>query len=104
LWTRGSEDARFTASQTSALIVSGLVARKVRSLNLRTLSDLSLSEGTNGEGSISFGGGTRGFASIFGGSGGGWPGAEAYIGPRFDLIADARSVFDIIRKAQSSAK
>ena len=84
------------------LIITGLLGRKVKSLSLRNLSDLSLSEGADGEGSISFGGGSP-FASWFSGFGG-WPGMEAYMGPRFDLIANAKSVYNTIRDAQRTAK
>jgi len=82
------------------LIISGLFHRKVKSLSLRNLSDLSLSEGSNGEGAISFGSGAP-FSSMFAGSA--WPGMEAYMGPRFDLIPNARSVYETIRGAQRVA-
>jgi hypothetical protein len=80
------------------LIVSGLFGRKIKSLNLRSISDLSLSESANGEGAISFGGGAP-FSSMFGGFAG-WPGMEAYMGPRFELIPNAKSVYETIRGAQ----
>jgi hypothetical protein len=83
------------------LIISGLFSRRVKSLNLRTLADLSISEGSNGEGSISFGGGSP-FGSMFG-SMPGWPGSEVYVGPRFDVIPSAKAVFDIIRNAQRAS-
>jgi hypothetical protein len=83
------------------LIISGLFSRKIKSLALRTLSDLSLSEYSNGEGTISFGGGTP-FSSWFGGFSG-WPGMEAYLGPRFELISNAKSIYNVIRDAQRSA-
>jgi len=84
------------------LIISGLMMRKVKSLDLRSLSDLSISEGKKGDGTISFGGGSP-FGWMFGGMAG-WPGSEAYLGPRFDLLADAKSVFEMIRKAQRASK
>jgi hypothetical protein len=80
------------------IIVTGVLNRSVKSLNLRTLSDISLTEGKNDEGSISFGGGSQ-FYSRFGGISG-WPGMNAQMGPRFDLIAGARTAYDIIRNAQ----
>src|SRR3989442_824084 len=83
------------------LIVSGLFNRKVKSLNMRTLSDLSLSQSSSGEGSISFGSGFP-FGSWFGGFSS-WPGMEAYLGPRFELIPNAKGVYEIIRNAQRSA-
>lgn len=83
------------------IIVSGLLSRKVKSLNLRTLADLSLTQTKNGEGSISFGSGSP-FGSMFG-SFAGWPGMEAYLGPRFDMIANVKTVYETIRTAQRAA-
>jgi len=83
------------------LIVSGLLSRKVTSLNLRTISDLSLTEGKGNEGTISFGGGSS-FSSMWGGFSG-WPGMGARLGPRFEMIAGAQSVFETIRAAQRAA-
>ncbi len=83
------------------IIVSGLFSRGVKSLNLRTLSDLSLSECSSNYGSIFFGGGStfsfmfRGFSS--------WPGMGSQLGPHFDQIEGARSVYETIRNAQQAA-
>jgi hypothetical protein len=92
----------YGVTNESVLIVSGLFTRKVKSLALRTLSDLAVSEQASGEGTISFGGGAP-FASWFGGFGA-WPGMEAYLGPRFEMIPNAKSVYNTIRDAQRSAK
>jgi len=83
------------------LIVSGLFRRNVKSLNLCNLSGLSLSESSNGEGAISFGGGSP-FSSVFGGFSG-WPGMDAYLGPRFDLVQNAKAVYETIRGAQRAS-
>ena len=96
------ERTLYGVTNERVLIVSGLFSRKIKSLSLRNLSDLSLSEESNGEGSISFGGGAP-FSSWFGGFAG-WPGMEAYIGPRFDLIPNAKIVYTMIRDAQRTAK
>ncbi len=83
------------------IIVSGLFSRGVKSLNLRTLSNLSLSEGSSNYGSIFFGGGSpfsfmfRGFSS--------WPGMGRQLGPHFDQIQGARSVYETIRNARQAA-
>jgi hypothetical protein len=78
------------------LIVSGVFSRKVKSLNLRTLSDVSLSENRNGEGDITFGPQSP-FPSFFSNSG--WPGAQQQA-PKFELLAEAKAVFEKIRGAQ----
>ena len=45
----------YAVTEERVLIVSGLLSRTVKSLNLRTLSDISLSEKGSGEGTITFG-------------------------------------------------
>ncbi|MDP3858267.1 MAG: PH domain-containing protein [Stagnimonas sp.] len=90
----------YAVTNQRIIIVSGLFSRDVKSLNLRTLSDLSLSEGNSSFGSIYFGGGSpfsfmfRGFSS--------WLGMGSQLGPHFDQIQGARSVYETIRNAQQS--
>ena len=91
----------YAVTDERVLIVSGVFSRKVKSLSLRTLADLSVTERRNGVGSVTFGGGSP-FGAMFGGLSG-WPGAGAHQGPRFDLIPQAKAVFEIIRTAQRSA-
>jgi len=88
----------YAVTSERVLILSGLFRRRVTSLNLRTLSDISLSESRSGEGTITFGN-QRPMGLFFGGMAG-WPGAERYLGPRFDLVPNAKMVYDIVRKAQ----
>ena len=88
----------YAVTNERILIVSGVFSRQVKSLNLRTLADLSLSESKGGEGTISFGGGSP-LSSMFGGFSG-WPWMESQMGPRFELIASAKSVYEIIRGTQ----
>ena len=80
------------------IIVSGLLNRKVKTLNLRTLSDLSLSERSDRSGTISLGA-TNPFAPWFGGMA--WPGMGQYVTPGFEMIQNAKTVYDIIRRAQA---
>lgn len=82
------------------IIVTGAGGKKVKSLNLRTLTDLSLDERGDGSGTITFGATlpmawwTTGLA---------WPGADRYLPPSFAMIASARSVYDTIQDAQARA-
>jgi len=78
------------------LIVSGVFSRKVKSLNLSTLSDISLTEGRNGVGEITFGP-QNSSPSFFGNSV--WPWTQQQ-SPRFDLVTGAKSVYEKIRGAQ----
>jgi hypothetical protein len=79
------------------LIVSGVFSRTIKSLSLTTLSDITLTEGRSGKGSITFGPQSP-FVSAFGGASS-WPGAQQQ-SPRFDLIDDATSVYEMMRRAQ----
>lgn len=85
-------------SNERVIIVAGVFSRKVKSLQLRTLSDVSLSESKDGVGTITFGP-TVGW--WLGASG--WPGARKSQPPAFESVAGARSVFDQIRQAQRQA-
>lgn len=83
------------------IIRSGVFTKTVKSLPLKTLRDLSLSERSDGTGTITFGA-QHPMASMFGGMPG-WPGMDQYLGPRFDRVPQARGVYEAIRKAQASA-
>jgi hypothetical protein len=91
----------YAVTDERVLIISGILKHNVKSLNLRTLSELSLTEGKGNEGTISFGADSS-FSSIFRGFSN-WPGMGAQLGPRFDLISNAKSVFETILCAQRAA-
>lgn len=82
------------------LIVSGLFTRSVKSLALRTLTDMTLSERSDGSGTISFGS-SPAWGQWFANTS--WPGAATQQVPAFDLIADAKAVYSQLRAAQSAA-
>jgi Bacterial PH domain len=81
------------------IIVSGVFRRNVKSLNLRTLTDVSLSERSDGSGTITFGQVpafywyAQGMGQWFGGP----------VVPSFELISDAKGVYETLRKAQRNA-
>lgn len=80
------------------IIVSGLTSREVKSLQLRTLSDVTLSERSDATGTITFGPETprwTGFSR--------WPGSRSQSSPAFEAIPSAREVYDRIRTAQREA-
>lgn len=90
----------YAVTNERILIVSDFLIQDVKSINLRAIPDLSLSEGKNNEGTISFGLGLP-FGLTFGGLSG-WPGMVAQ-SDQFDLISNAKSVFETIREAQRAA-
>ncbi|BDG03542.1 hypothetical protein AMOR_25380 [Anaeromyxobacter oryzae] len=85
----------YAVTNERVLILSGGFRKAVTSLRLDTLPGISLREARSGIGTISFGGGTP-TGSILGGLEG-WPGAERHLGPRFDLVPNARSIYEAIQ-------
>jgi hypothetical protein len=83
------------------LIISGVFSRTIKSLNIDTLNDVSLSERRNGTGTITFGSTPQMFDWFSNVS---WPGTSKTSLPILDLPTDAREVYDIIRAAQRAAK
>jgi hypothetical protein len=74
------------------IIVAGLFQQTVKSLALRTLSDVTLTERGDGRGTITFGPTLPSLAMWQSGS---WPGMEAYAACLED-IDDARGVYRTI--------
>lgn len=68
----------------------------MKSLNLRTLSDITLTERGDGSGTITFGPSVFPMAMLAGAS---WPGVPQV--PAFEQIPDARKVYAQIREAQT---
>lgn len=79
------------------IIVSGMLIRKTVSLDLRLLSEISVTDKSNGSGTITFGR-SNPFSQFFGQAS--WPGIRRYAVPAFDLIDNAKKVYEVIRQAQ----
>jgi hypothetical protein len=84
-----------------AIIVSGLRNRTVKSLPLKTLSDVTLSEKRDGSGTITLGP-VSPYGRFYGNAS--WPGTSAMSSPAFDMIDDAKSVYSTLRSAQTTAQ
>ena len=81
------------------IIVSGLFSRQTKSLQLRTLSDISLTERADGSGSITFGPQHPMARRIpFA-----WPGAGLYAAPGFEMIDRAKEIYELITRTQKTA-
>jgi Bacterial membrane flanked domain. len=85
----------YAVTSERVLISSGILTPTTKSLNLRTLSDITLQEGRDGAGTITFGPSLP-FAAFYAGTA--WPGVPQT--PSFEMIPDAHRVYDIIREAQ----
>ncbi|WP_157006271.1 PH domain-containing protein [Luteibacter yeojuensis] len=83
-----------------AIIVSGLFTSEVKSLPLASMADITLSERPDRSGSIQFGNDAMPGRSLFVGVP--WPGASKQLAPRFDLISDAKKVYDLILQSRAS--
>lgn len=98
---RQRERTFYGVTTERVVIVSGLFGRRVKSLSLDTLTDLSLTERAHGAGVITFGAIPPWF---WWHSAGGWPGMGQQAVPKFELAAEARQVYELIRSAQREAK
>lgn len=87
----------YGVSNDRVLIVTEFPTSKTKSLSLATLTDISFSSKPDRSGSISFGA-QHPMADMF--SGMNWPGTGAYQGPRFDMIENVKSVYDVIQNAK----
>ncbi len=97
-------DARRRANTTYGLtdqrviIASGAFAPTLKSLNLRTLSDVTLAQRPDGTGTITFGP-THFASAMYAGTS--WPGTPQV--PSFETIPDAHRVYGLVREAQARA-
>ncbi len=79
------------------IIISGIFSRKIKSIDLDSLGEYSLSEKSDKTGTITFGA-TNPLFSMFGGMS--WPGMSNHQPPSFEKINRAREVHELIRKNQ----
>jgi hypothetical protein len=90
----------YALTDQRAIIISGIVSRQVKSLPLRTMSDITLHERADGSGSITLGPSPGPYASL---AGSGWPGTGKYQAPAFEMIENVRQVHTMLREAQTSS-
>jgi hypothetical protein len=89
---------RYAVTSERVLIAGGLFSRRLTSLSLRNLSEMTLSQKDSGEGSIVFGRPPVLIQPAPGTEGA--PAVQAPAVPSFELIADAGAVHALIRDAQ----
>lgn len=94
------EKTMYGLTSERIIIISGVFKKNVKSLNLKNLNEVSLSERTDHSGTITFGSGNSRY-SMF--SGMAWPGVNNYLPPSFEMIENAKSVHEMIRNAQKDA-
>jgi hypothetical protein len=80
------------------VLISGVFSRNVKSLALKTITDLTLDEKSDGTGTITFG---PTYPVVGWQASGRW-GTAAYQSPCFDSIPRAKEVYATLRQAQGS--
>jgi hypothetical protein len=98
-WQRGQTAYGLTDRRAIITTRSIFSGRVVKSLPLRTLGEISLSEKSDASGTITLGSSA---GSRFPGwmSGAGWPGTGKDAPPSFDMIQHAHDVYEQLRRAQ----
>jgi hypothetical protein len=101
-WVDSWQRAATTYGVTSerVVIVSGLMSRSVKSLNIDTISEVTLTERSGGSGDITFGS----VPPFYWWYAAGWPFSDWRTVPSFELADNAREVYEIVRKAQCLSK
>jgi hypothetical protein len=82
------------------IIISTLFRRNIKTMSLRTLTDVSMTEGNGKTGTITFGAAPA-FYSMFGNSS--WLGMGQNTIPAFQMIENTRTVYGLISDAQKAA-
>jgi hypothetical protein len=91
---------KYGVTSDRIIIISGMFSQQTKSLQLRTLSDVSLTEGNSGFGTITFGP-SGPYGGMF--QGASWPNSRGVVTPAFEMIEGAKEVYDLIRSAQKKA-
>ena len=97
--TMRRDGTRYAVTNQRVIIRSGILRPGFTSLSLRNLGVVSLREGTDGTGSITFGASGAPFSSMYEGTA--WPGVRQPT--QFERIPGARRVHDIILEAQKAS-
>ena len=95
---RNRSRTAYGVTDRRAVFITGLLSRNAKTLVLKTVVDLTLTERADGTGTIEFGP-THPMRRWYGGAW--WPGTGDYMGPCFELIPRAKEVFATIRQVQA---
>ena len=91
------ENTYYGITQNRIIIKSGIFSKHVKSINIRTLSDIEFNEKNNGTGTISIG--PKNPFMFWGNGMTWWPGMKT--SPSLQLIPNVRSVYNQIIKLQN---
>lgn len=91
------EKTVYGITENRIIIKSGVFKESIKSLNIKTLSDITLNEKSDKSGTIVLGN-ENGFSGMF--SGTGWPGANGKMAPAIEMIDNVRTVYRKITELQ----
>jgi len=91
------ENTVYGLTENRILIKSGIFSKDIKSLNIKTLSDIELSEKGDGTGTISIG--PKNPFMVWGNGMNWWPGMK--MNPQLELIPNARNVYNQIIEIQN---
>lgn len=91
------EYTTYGLTEDRIIIKSGVRNRRIKSLNIRALSDIEYTEKGDGSGTISIG--PKNPMMIWGNGMNWWPGLK--VNPQLELIPDVRKVYNLIIELQS---
>jgi len=77
-------------TQNRIIIKYGVIKKSIKSLNIKTLSDITINEKPDGSGTIILGSESLMYG-MFRGSG--WPGTNTKLAPALEMIPEARKVY-----------
>jgi hypothetical protein len=88
----------YALTNERVIIISGVFSQNTKTLDLKNLSEINISAKDNGKGTITFGA-SHPMAWMYAGSG--FPSMGRYqIAPSFDMIEDAKTVYQHIKRLQ----
>jgi hypothetical protein len=97
-WQR--ERTTYGVTSERIIIISNFINRKVKSVNLRSLPEMTLDQKSDGSGTITFGAVDK----VLRWDPNGVAGRRSRsVSPRFEMLEDAKKVYEIIREAQRRA-
>lgn len=94
---RRRKNTRYGITESRIIIKSGVFKESIKSLHIKTLSNITLIEKNDKSGTIVLGN-ESGFSELLRGTG--WPGADRNMAPAIEMIENIRPVYQKIIKLQ----
>lgn len=95
------KNTTYVLTNNRIIIKSGILNKNIKSLDLRSLTNVTVDENANGRGTILLAS-EAAYTGMFRGTG--WPGVNSKMSPAFFNIPEARNVYKKILEAQQALK